>query len=195
VLTERRMAVSLLHHPKKGEVAEGQAARGSGALSSFVDILVEMDCCRRTRTGDDRRRTLRGLSRYDETPRELVIELNAAGTDYAALGDLAQDEFRENWARVREALADAPDKLTWREIAGRWPDGRPPAETSLRRWLREAVARGQLGCDGAGTRESPLRYWLPEMEEKWMADPLYRMEEEGRKAREWLARRDRDRQP
>jgi hypothetical protein len=188
-LTERRMAVLLLHHPRKGEVAEGQAARGSGALSSFVDILVEMDCCRRARAGDDRRRTLRGFSRHDETPRELVIELNAEGTDYAALGDLARDEFRENWARIREALAGAAGKLTWREIAGRWPDdGRPPAETSLRRWLKEALARGELRCEGPGTRESPLRYWLPEAEAQWQADPLERLIEEDQAMMERISR-------
>jgi hypothetical protein len=188
-LTERRMAVLLLHHPKKGAAAQGEAARGSGALAAYADIIVEMDCCRRARAGNDRRRALAAYSRYDETPRELVVELNAEGTDYAALGDLAQDEFRENWSRLRAALAGAPGKLTRREVAERWPDdGPPPSETSVRRWLKEALARGQLRCEGAGTRESPRRYWLPEMEAKWMADPLYRMIEEGRRVQEQLAR-------
>jgi hypothetical protein len=190
-LTERRMAVVLLHHPKKGAAAEGEAARGSGALSAYADIVVEMDCCRRARAGNDRRRTLAGYSRYDETPRELVIELSAEGTDYAALGDVAQDEFRENWSRLRAALAEARGKLARREIAERWPDDSgPPAEASLRRWLKEALARGQLRCEGAGTRESPLRYWLPEMEEKWMADPMYRLFEEDRRVREQIAQLD-----
>jgi AAA domain len=172
-LTERDMAVLLLHHPKKGGAAEGQAARGSGALSSFADVLIEMDC-RTARAGDDRRRVLRGFSRYDETPRELVIELNAAGTDYAALGDARQDEFQASWSRLEAALMGATGKLTRREIAARW--------------LGEAVRRGLVRCEGAGSRESPLRYWLPQTEEAWKANPLYELFEADRRAREELRR-------
>jgi hypothetical protein len=69
-------------------------------------------------------------------------------------------------------------------------DDKPPSEASLRRWLKEALARGGLRCEGAGTRESPRRYRLPEVEAKWMADPLYRMFEEDRRAWEELARPD-----
>jgi hypothetical protein len=41
-LTAAGVAVLLLHHPRKGACADGQAARGSGALAAFVDVLVEM---------------------------------------------------------------------------------------------------------------------------------------------------------
>jgi hypothetical protein len=190
-LTGRGMAVLLLHHPAKGGSAEGEAARGSGALPAFVDVIVEMDCCRRTRSGDDRRRRLLGFSRYDETPRELVVELNAEGTDYAALGDAAEEEFRDNWSRLRAALTGAAGKLTRREVLDHWPDdGGTPAETSLRRWLEKAVGRGLVRQEGAGVRGSPRRYWLPEMEEKWNADPMYRMHEQDRRALEVVARLD-----
>jgi hypothetical protein len=191
-LTERGMAVLLLHHPSKRGAEEGTAARGSGALPAFVDVIVEMDCCRRARAGDDRRRRLIGFSRYDETPRELIVELNAEGTDYAALGDGAEEEFRDNWIRLRAALAGAPRKLTWHEVVERWPDDdEPPPRTSLRRWLAGAVARGLVRREGAGNRTSPRRYWLPEMEEKWQADPMYLMYEKDRRAREEIARLDR----
>jgi hypothetical protein len=185
------MAVLLLHHPKKGEAAEGEAARGSGALSAFADVLIELEC-RTARAGDDRRRVLRGFSRYDETPRELVIELNAEGTDYTARGDARQDEFKANWSRLEAALTGAAGKLTRREIAARWPEAaEPPAKTSLRRRLGEAVRRGLVRCEGAGSRESPLRYWLPRTEEAWKADPLCAMYEQDRRVREEIARLDR----
>jgi hypothetical protein len=188
-LTQSGMAVLLLHHPRKGEVPEGEAARGSGALSSFADILIEMGY-RGSADRDGRRRVLRGFSRYDETPRELVIELNAEGTDYAAVGDVLEGEFKDNWARLKAALVGAPKKLTRREIVGRWiDDGSPPAETSLRRWLHEAITRGLLRCEGEGTPESPLRYWLPEAEQRWKDDPLYELFEADRRVREDLARR------
>jgi hypothetical protein len=190
-LTEQGMAVLLLHHPKKGEAAEGEAARGSGALSGFADIVVEMSC-RGLQSSGDRRRTLRGFSRYEETPRELVIELNPEGTDYAALGDVRGEEFKESWERVRAVLADATGKLTRREICDRWPDGRPPPESTLRRWLDEATGHGWVCADGLGSKEFPLRYWLPGREEVFRAaSPLYEVLEHDRAAREQLARRDR----
>jgi len=191
-LTERRMAVLLLHHPKKGSAAEGQAARGSGALSAYADIIVEMDCCRPSRPGSDRRRALAAFSRFDDTPRDLVIELNPEGTDYEDRGESAQDEFLESWSRLQLVLAAARGKLTRREIAASWPDadGPAPAETSLRRWLKAALARGLVRSEGGGTRESPLRYWLPEAEERWNADPMYRLLEADRLLHEQLAQLD-----
>jgi hypothetical protein len=98
--------------------------------------------------------------------------------------------------RLRAALIEARGKLTRREIVGRWPDdGGPPARTSLHRWLAEAVTRGLVRCEGAGSRESPRRYWLPETEEKWRADPLYEMRELDRRAMEEIERLDREGPP
>src|SRR5207245_8098844 len=55
-LASRGPAVWLLHHPAKGKRADGQAARGSGALSGFADIIMEMTCFHRARSRDRRRR-------------------------------------------------------------------------------------------------------------------------------------------
>src|SRR5439155_12284867 len=55
-LTALGMSVLVLHHPKKGETIAGQAARGSGALSAYVDILVEMELYNRSDDKDRRRR-------------------------------------------------------------------------------------------------------------------------------------------
>jgi len=55
-LAERNLSILLLHHPRKGENLAGQAARGSGALPAFVDIVLEMDWCGRFSLDDRRRR-------------------------------------------------------------------------------------------------------------------------------------------
>jgi len=61
-LTRRGVSVLLSHHPRKGPLVPGQAARGSGALSGYADIIVEMaTVCRRN--PKDRRRRLRAFSR------------------------------------------------------------------------------------------------------------------------------------
>src|SRR5262249_34962624 len=79
-LTATGAATLLLHHPRKSDGEEATAARGSGALAGFADVLVEL---RRFSPKDrkDRRRVLTAYSRYTATPDELVLELAANGTE------------------------------------------------------------------------------------------------------------------
>jgi len=172
------MSVLLLHHPKKGPTVAGQAARGPGALSHFVDILVEMRPFR-SLDDDDRRRVLHGWSRHPDTPRQLVIEWNADGTDYRGLGTVADAEYHAHWAQLEAFFATAPDKLTRRELRALWPSGPgAPSETTLYRWLDRAVKAQLLRCEGTGHKNAPFRYWLPAREAEWLADPLRRMRAE-----------------
>jgi AAA domain len=55
-LTSRRLSVLTMHHPSKGDPPIGQAARGSGALTGFADIVIEMRSSPKGRLGDRRRR-------------------------------------------------------------------------------------------------------------------------------------------
>jgi hypothetical protein len=172
-LTNDGMSVLLVHHPRKDQTRAGQAARGSGALCSYVDILIEMSCSPRAAAGD-RRRRLHAFSRHEETPRQLVIELNAEGTDYAGCGDFEEVDFGPGWERLRAVLGEAPYKLTRQEIGKSWPDGvERPDEVSLWRWLERAVAQGLVCRDGTGHRSAPYRYWLPGQIEKWRREGLY----------------------
>ena len=167
-LTRRGMAVLAAHHPTKGSPRPGQAARGSGAILGHVDVSIEM----RHPGGDalTSRRRLLGFSRHAETPRQLLIELNAEATDYTVVSDAPQDEFPEKWEVVRSVLLQAPQKLTREDILDEWPEGPDkPATKSLWRWLRRAVDLHLVACEGAGVRNDPYRYWLPEREEHWRA--------------------------
>jgi hypothetical protein len=167
------IAVLLLHHPRKGQPLDGQAARGSGALLGHVDITIEM--WPYPGAGEaDRRRVLRAGSRYAATPRQLVIEWNADGTDYLARGTLADEEFREEWLQLAPYFASAPAKLTRRELRTLLPTGRgSPSDRTVWRLLERAVAEGVLLREGTGHRDEPFRYWLPQREAEWMKDPLY----------------------
>lgn len=73
-LTKAGVAVLLIHHLRKSGGQEYTGSRGSGALSAFPDIIVELT---RFDAGNvkDRKRKLCAKGRYDETPDELVIEL------------------------------------------------------------------------------------------------------------------------
>ncbi len=167
--SSRGLSVLLCHHPKKGPVVPGQAARGSGALPASADISLEMFAVGR-RDGQDRRRRLRAYSRYAATPPEWVIEWSADGTDYRGLGPSAEPAFAAGWPVLREVLANAEGMLRRRAIVRAWPaSAAAPAKMTLWKWLSRAVKEGHVLQHGSGTRRGPYRYHLPGMVEKWQA--------------------------
>jgi hypothetical protein len=168
------VAILINHHPNKGDPPVGQAARGSGALAGFADILIEMRLMPKADSAD-RRRRLWASSRYPETPGELIIEWSLDGTDYLARGTFLQEEFLRRWLPIHNLLAEAPRKLTRAEIRHNWPADDLPDRLSLRRWLEHAVENQLLKKDGLGRRSNPFRYWLPEREESWKNDPIARL--------------------
>jgi hypothetical protein len=170
-LAARGVSVLALHHPAKKERGDGPSGRGSGALLACADILLDMRCYRRP-LDDDRRRRLFALSRFDETLRELIIELNADGTDYLSRGCFADEEFAAHWRLLESLLRQVESKLSREEILAGWPAEERPDPTTLYRWLRRAVERGLLRQDGLGKSKDPFRYWLPESEERWRKDPV-----------------------
>jgi hypothetical protein len=186
-LTTAGLAVLLLHHPRKQGRADSRWARGSGALTGFADILIEMDY-HVGPTADaepDRYRRVTAYSRFDETPRSRVIELAANGTEYRSLGDFAEAAFVGGWHDVQAILDEATTKLTRREILKRWPADKPrPVPETIWRWLDKAVADGLAFHDGDGRRASPYRYWNKSLEAKWAADPGMRRLEESREEAE-----------
>jgi hypothetical protein len=170
-LTSRGMSVLVLHHPSKGEPPIGQAARGSGALSGYADILIEMRTYPKA-DADDRRRRLWAWSRFPETPRQLVIEWTPDGADYRARGTFLEETFSRRWDKLRAVFLAAPHKLRCDDILNRWDGSRAPDKSTLKRWLKIAHDQGLLRKDGAGLRDRPFRYWLPESETEWRQDPL-----------------------
>jgi hypothetical protein len=161
-LNARNLAVWIMHHPSKGDPPIGQMARGSGALAGYVDILIEMRSCPGA-AADDRRRRLYAYSRYDETPRQRVIEWTADGLDYISHGTFREQEHAVQWQTIHAILARAAAKLTRSEIRRQWPHSQIPDKTTLYRWLERAVDRGLVSKDGTGFRNRPFQYWLPKM--------------------------------
>jgi hypothetical protein len=137
-------------------------------LPGWADIVLEMHWYGRGGE-DDRRRRLYGWSRYEETPRQLVIELTADGTDYLCHGAATDEEYARGWPAVCAVLAAALTKRTAKEILADWPEAAPrPSETTLWRWLDRAVAQGLVRRDGEGRRSDPHRYWLAGQEKRWL---------------------------
>ncbi len=169
-LTSRGLCVLMSHHPRKGPLVAGQAARGSGALLAFVDVIVEMLPVARGHA-QDRRRLLRAYSRHDATPATWVIEWSADGTDYVGLGPSAEPTFERGWPLLEAVLAAAERPLTRREIHRRWPEPwLVPTKATLWRWLDRVVKERRVLQGGLGTRKDPYRYHLPGMVAKWQAE-------------------------
>jgi hypothetical protein len=154
-------AVWLLHHPAKGKQTDAQSGRGTIALPGFADIVMEMSCYRRARSRD-RRRRICSYSRYDETPRQLILELDAAGGDYLVRNDASGRPLVRTWTEVYDILAGTSQKLTQEEILLYWPsqESDPPDRSTLSRWLKRATEQGFVRSEGAGHRGSRYLYWL-----------------------------------
>jgi len=171
-LLDRGVAVWLLHHPPKGKTLQGQLARGTGALSAYVDIGLELYALKNAAT-DDRRRLLKAFSRHVETPRQVQMEWTADGTDYRVQTGRVDEDFRRGWRPLRIVLEDANTKLRRQDILEQWPpDYVVPNKVTLWRWLDRAVDDQLVLREGLGRCNSPYRYFLPEKIVQWLDDPL-----------------------
>jgi hypothetical protein len=174
-LTESRLSVLVMHHPRKDTRGEGALARGSGVLCSHADILMEMHRFP-SRLEGDRRRRLLAWSRWDETAPNRLITLTPEADDYLILPDDFPDEAQPVRAVLWLILGSASTKLSCEELLEQWPPEVPrPSKATLWRTLCTAIERGELNCDGAGVRADPFRYWLPSLEERWASDPMARL--------------------
>jgi hypothetical protein len=165
-LSARGVSTLMAHHPKKGAVVPGQAARGSGALLGYVDIILEIHAL--SHLAADRRRRLRAFSRHAATPANLIVEWSADGTDYLSLGTSAELDFDHGWPVLQGILEQADGPLMRRAILRDWPESCVrPAKLTLWKWLGRAVRERRVEQNGRGTRKDPFRYALPGMREKW----------------------------
>jgi len=165
-LCQARGASLLLLHPlRKSDGPEGTAHRGSGHLVAMADVALEL---RRTDGNTaERRRVLTALSRYQETPEELVIELGEEG--YTALGtrpEVVHSQARAALLDVMPGPGEEPVPFeSSREkdtLMGRLAEaGLKFPRTPLQRALDELVTSGQVERLGEGKKGAPFVYRLP----------------------------------
>lgn len=160
-ITEADAALLLLHHPRKGDGGEGQAARGSGALPGFVDVLVEMRRCTSERS--DTRRVLTAYSRFDSTPAEQVLELTEGG--YHSCGTKADAVKSDRMGALTDLLPSEAPGLTAEEVRDLWPDegvqGIPrPGKRTLENDLKAGADLGRWHMTGVGRKGDPFRFYV-----------------------------------
>lgn len=156
------VAVLLLHHPRKGAKAGGQAARGTGALTANVDTILEYTWAGPPTT-ENRRRRLFAWSRLPGAPREVVVELAADGTTYTAVPGGPAD-LSDETTRVVAGLVRATPGRTARELSQAWPaDAFRPAPRRIQEALQTLTEAGHLVRTGRPHASDPYRY-------TWAAD-------------------------
>lgn len=156
-LTEAGAAVLLMHHPRKGDGSQGTATRGSGALPSFADVIVEFRRYAPDDTGDCKRR-LTAYGRFGEaTPPELVIELGKDG--YTTLGDQRAAHICDVEDLLAGILPSDGPGMTAEEIYRQWPDGTArPGLSKLRKILDKGATDGRWNRSGEGHKGDPKRF-------------------------------------
>jgi hypothetical protein len=149
-LLKKNIAVLLVHHFRKSGGQEGVASRGSGALGSRADILIEFSRLDGSNINDTQR-ILRAFSRFEETPNEVVIEL--VNGEYIPRGTKAEVSKEAKLKNVLTILSEAEEGLTIKEIVDSWDTsefGSKPTKRTVRNYIDDLLTDGRV--EEAGER-------------------------------------------
>lgn len=149
------LGVVLVRHERKSGGDVGDSGRGSSAFAGAVDIVLSL---RKPEGNAGRnRRILQSLSRFSETPNDLVIELTDGG--YIALGERRETTLKDAKDSVfRTAPQTEPEAADLQALALAADLKRQTAQ----RAVEELVRDGMLSRIGKGIRGNPFRYFIPE---------------------------------
>jgi hypothetical protein len=155
------LAVEFTRHERKGGGEVGESGRGSSAFGGAVDVIMSI------RRGDGNTRPtvriIEALSRFDETPDKVVVELTDRG--YRNLGDASAFAEQEAMKAIVEVVPAKPehairtddllDKLKEQDIKRTVAVGA----------LAKLTAAGTISRLGEGKRGNPYRYYKPTTED------------------------------
>jgi hypothetical protein len=151
LLAAEGFAILVTRHDRKAGGEVGESARGSGAFTGAVDIVLALG--RESGSSRPTMRHLGCLSRFDETEPDLVIELLSGR--YEVIGTSAQALAAAQREKLLAALGADPARLE--EIAQ--AIGEPPA--SVRALLNTLYAQRAVSRHGGGRKGDPYTWSLP----------------------------------
>jgi hypothetical protein len=149
------IGIVLVRHERKSGGDVGDSGRGSSAFAGAADIVLSL----RKPGGSvaTNRRLLQSLSRFSETPDDLLIELTHTG--YAVLGEYRETALKDaKDAIFRIAPRMEADAVALDELAKSADLTRPTAQRAIDKLVQD----GQLSRIGKGKRGNPFRYFIPE---------------------------------
>jgi hypothetical protein len=166
IAEETGAAVLTIRHTGKGQRNDGKvvdSGRGSSAFAGVADTLCVLGGV--PGQGHPNRRQLRFVSRKENVPASMIIELKAG--QYVALGDAPNVEYRLARDFVVEHLPNCEDAaITEKEILAacnglfsrRTLQRVLNGEHGVGGLLRDGIVTGKLGAGSAGTKA--FGYWL-----------------------------------
>jgi hypothetical protein len=146
------IAVVIVRHERKSGGDVGDSGRGSSAFAGAVDIVLSL----RKPVGNSRKtlRVLQAVSRFSETPAELLIELRE--NTYVALGE-------PHDAAVREAkdsiIAVAPNSESEAVDLKSLIESCEVPRATAQRAIDELLREDELRRIGEGKTGKPFRYF------------------------------------
>jgi Bacterial regulatory proteins, gntR family len=150
------IGVMLVRHERKSGGDVGDSGRGSSAFAGAVDIVLSLR--RLEGNSPKNRRLLQSLSRFQETPADLLIELKDGG--YVPLGEPGETAVKDAkdmiFAVAPETEAEAvgmKDLMTNVKVS----------RQTAQRALDELVREGMLSRIGKGRKSDPFRYFIAEI--------------------------------
>jgi len=142
-LKEKNIAVMLVHHFRKSQGEYGVASRGSGALGSYVDILMEF--MRLQGDSESTQRLIKSLSRFEETPTDIVIDLVDGA--YRTIGNKFEVSKETKKKKLLLLMSQSEGALSATDIFDSWDKdlyGSRPVRRTIGRYVDELLAEGRL---------------------------------------------------
>ena len=149
------LSIIVVRHERKSGGVVGDAGRGSSAYAGAVDIVLSL-----RRLGGNTRPTVRaihGISRFNDVPDELVVEL-VDGT-FVPRGRAADVAAREAEAII---LAAAPPSEQEAMTVDDLVEGADVKRATAHRSVKVLFAGGKLARTGSGRKGNAFRYFIAE---------------------------------
>jgi hypothetical protein len=154
---DKGLAPLVVQHARKSAGDVEDTARGSSAFGGDADIILEITRPRGSGLVPNQR-VIHSVSRFDETPDDVVIELTDDG--YVLVGDPGVSKLNNSIRTIRETLGAAFEAnrigLTTEELCERTQLTKSQVERALRGMEHEVYSTG------AGVRVTPISgtHWL-----------------------------------
>jgi len=152
---EKNIAVLLVHHFRKSGGNEGTASRGSGALMSYADIIMEFSRLEPDDPNSNQRKLV-SLSRFDETPGEVILDY-IDGEYSSRVITSSREAKRQNKAKkVLELMkklvtnGSIESLFTSVDIYDHWDDSffKRPTERTIRNYLEDLISMEKISFSG-----------------------------------------------
>jgi hypothetical protein len=152
VMASSGLSVLCVRHDRKGGGEVGDSGRGSSAFSASVDVVMQIK--RLEGNGRPTFRNITAVSRFDETPDNLVIELvraDGAPDTYRSHGTETDVQVQDQKVQLLAAVPDGG--LLQPALLGDKSNG------TKNRAYQELLAEEKLVRTGKGRKGDPYHVW------------------------------------